>query len=46
MGLQIRLTFTALRFDDDLKPHEYYQEVKVTLNKSGDHWLVDRAEWQ
>lgn len=30
----------------DLKPHEYYQDVKVTLNKSGDHWLVDRAEWQ
>ncbi len=45
---EARLTVKTQRSERkaDLKINEYYQDIIVSLVKSGDHWLVDRAEWQ
>jgi hypothetical protein len=30
----------------DLKTNLYYQDIVLSLIKTGDQWLVDRADWQ
>ena len=32
--------------DGSLKEKIYYQDIKVSMVKNGDEWLVDKANWQ
>lgn len=45
-GAELRIKAQRSERKEDLTIKTYYQDIVVSLIKSGDQWLVDRAEWQ